>query len=108
MSSADYLSTGCPNGIEEENHGNLEPVRKLCGDLQLLRTLPLQLPERPTEEDYTAWAAWHIEEGEFDGTPLGGLNAALALNSPGHMLETKWRVAMYVDDRAGEAQCEAL
>jgi len=69
---------------------------------------PCNFLNAPTEGDCTAWAAWHIEDGSFDGTPLGGLNVALALNSPGHMLETKWRVAMYVDERADDAQREAL
>jgi hypothetical protein len=39
---------------------------------------------------------------------LGGLNVALALYSPGHMLETKWQVALYLDETASEGQKNAL
>jgi hypothetical protein len=38
---------------------------------------------------------------------LDGLSVALAVHSPGHMLETPWAAA-YVDDRADEAQRAAL
>lgn len=62
----------------------------------------------PTEGQCTALAAWHIEDGTFDGTRLDGLNVALAVHAPGHMLHTKWKVALYLDDRASTAQSEAL
>ena len=62
----------------------------------------------PTEGECTALVGWHIEEGEFDGIQLDGLNVALAVLSPGHMAEVQWRVALYLDDRATEAQGTAL
>ena len=62
----------------------------------------------PTEDDCTVLVGWHIEEGEFDGTRLAGLNVALAVHSPGHMAEVQWQVALYLDDRASEAQSQAL
>lgn len=62
----------------------------------------------PTEDDCTALVGWHIDDGEFDGTSLDGLNVALAVLSPGHMAEVKWQVALYLDDRASEAQAQAL
>ena len=62
----------------------------------------------PTEAECTALVGWHIEEGEFDGTQLDGLNVALAVLSPGDMLEVPWQVALYLDDRAAEAQSNAL
>jgi len=39
---------------------------------------------------------------------LDGLNVALVVHTPGHMLKTKWQVALYLDQRANPAQAEAL
>lgn len=49
-------------------------------------------------------AAWHIEQGYGDGATLDGLNVALACHAPGHMKEGNWRAALYLDERADEAQ----
>jgi len=62
----------------------------------------------PTEGDCTAAIAWHIDTGTYDNVSLDGLNAALLAYTPGHMLETKWKVALYLDDKASVAQQEAL
>src|SRR5260370_10014237 len=58
--------------------------------------------------DCTVLLAWHIDQGRFGEIDLDGLNAALAANSPGHMLEGKWKVALYVDERANQSQQDAL
>ena len=62
----------------------------------------------PTSGTCTALVAWHIEQGTFGGTNLDGLNVALAVHSPGHMLKTKWQVALYLDQRATPPQSDAL
>ena len=62
----------------------------------------------PTEEECTALVGWHIEEGEDEAVSLSGLNVALAVHSPGHMATTQWNVAVYVDERADEAQNASL
>jgi hypothetical protein len=62
----------------------------------------------PTEGECTVLLAWHIDRGQFGGTALDGLNVALAAYSPGHMLETKWKVALYIDQRANQEQQTAL
>jgi len=62
----------------------------------------------PTEDDCTVLVGWHIGKGEFDGTGLDGLNVALAVHSPGHMAKVQWRAALYFDERASEAQSQAL
>ncbi len=62
----------------------------------------------PTEGDCTVMLGWHIDQGEFDGTSLNGLNAALLAYSPGNMKDGNWKVALYVDERANEVQNEAL
>src|ERR1700730_7839208 len=62
----------------------------------------------PTTGDCTALLAWHIDQGSYGQTDLKGLNAALAVHSPGHMMEVKWKVALYVDERGNESQQDAL
>jgi hypothetical protein len=52
--------------------------------------------------------AWHIDQGRFGDVNLDGLNAVLAAHAPGHMLEVKWKVALYVDERANQDQRGAL
>jgi hypothetical protein len=69
---------------------------------------PCTFLSAPTTGDCTALAGWHIENGNFTNVKLDGLNVALALYSPGHMLETKWRVALYLDETASEEQKNAL
>jgi hypothetical protein len=48
----------------------------------------------PTEGQCTVMLAWHIEQGSSGGVKLNGLNVALLAHSPGHMLQTKWKVAL--------------
>lgn len=62
----------------------------------------------PTEGFCDALVAWHIDRGQFEGTQLDGLNVGLVVHSPGHMLDKKWKVALYLDERADEQQREAL
>lgn len=62
----------------------------------------------PTTGECTVLVGWHIESGNDDDVGLDGLNVALAVHSPGHMMETPWRAAAYVDDRADEAQQGSL
>lgn len=62
----------------------------------------------PTEGDCKVLVAWHIDEGSYDSVDLGGLSVALAVHTPGTMVETKWRVAAYFDDQASGPQNDAL
>jgi hypothetical protein len=62
----------------------------------------------PSHGDCTLLVAWHIEKGQFGALKLDGFNAALAAHSPGHMLKTKWEVALYTDRRADPEQTAAL
>ena len=62
----------------------------------------------PTEGNCTVLLAWHIERGKFGATSLDGLNAALVAHTPGHMMKTKWKVALYLDQRANAEQQKAL
>ncbi len=62
----------------------------------------------PTDGECTALVAWHIEQGSFGEVKVDGLNVALAVHSPGHMAKVKWKVALYLDEKADEAQRGAL
>ncbi|HEX6141658.1 MAG TPA: DUF1326 domain-containing protein [Geminicoccaceae bacterium] len=69
---------------------------------------PCVFLSRPTEGECTVLIGWHIEDGADGEVRLDGLNAALAVYSPGHMMEVKWQAAAYLDERADERQKEAL
>jgi hypothetical protein len=62
----------------------------------------------PTQGDCTLLVGWHIDQGRYADTHLDGLNVGLAVYTPGHMLQTKWKVALYLDERASESQQNAL
>lgn len=69
---------------------------------------PCVFMSAPTEGVCNALVAWHIDKGHYRDVNLDGLNIAIAIHSPGHMLEVKWTVTVYVDERAGEDQRSAL
>ncbi len=69
---------------------------------------PCVFTNAPTEGDCKVLFGWHIEQGSFGQVRLNGLNVALAVYSPGHMLQTKWQAALYLDDTASDAQKNAL
>lgn len=62
----------------------------------------------PTTGECTALVGWHIDKGDFDDVTLNGLNVVLAVHSPGHMAQVKWKAALYLDERATQAQKDAL
>src|SRR5215471_1356019 len=69
---------------------------------------PCVFTSPPTSGEHTVLIAWHIDHCNFGEIDLDGLNAVLAVYSPGHMLEVKWTVALYVDERGNQAQQDAL
>ncbi|WP_170606850.1 DUF1326 domain-containing protein [Ruegeria arenilitoris] len=54
----------------------------------------------PTEGHCHAWMGVIIDEGNFEGEDLSGLNVGLLVDIPGRMGEGQWKVAAYVDERA--------
>jgi hypothetical protein len=62
----------------------------------------------PTDGECTVLIAWHIDDGRYGDVDLNGLNVAMAVHSPGHMVEVPWKAALYVDERASENQQGAL
>jgi len=62
----------------------------------------------PTEGECTSLIAWHIDDGKDGEVVLDGLNVAAAVYSPGPMPTTEWRLALYLDERASDAQKQSL
>lgn len=62
----------------------------------------------PTEGECTVVIGWHIDQGRDADVTLDGLNVAMAVLSPGNMADVKWKVAVYLDDDATEAQRQSL
>jgi hypothetical protein len=68
----------------------------------------------PSEGECRVLVAWHIDQGKVGDqgdageVDLADLNVAMAIHSPGHMMETKWRAALYLDERANDQQRQAL
>ena len=69
---------------------------------------PCVVLNKPTTGECTVLVAWHIDKGNFGAVNLDGLNTVLAVHSPGHMLQVKWKVALYLDARANQEQQGAL
>jgi hypothetical protein len=63
---------------------------------------------RSTHGICTGVLTWLIEEGEAGGTDLAGLPVALALRYSDDEPGSPWTWILYLDERAGEAQQEAL
>jgi len=52
--------------------------------------------------------AFHIEDGNFNGTSLDGLNFVIVAHTPGEMSEGNWEVGLIADERADPDQQNAL
>lgn len=62
----------------------------------------------PTEGYCQAWAGVRIDAGHSGDTSLDGLNVAMLLDIPGKMERGNWTLALWIDDRADDAQFAAL
>ena len=63
---------------------------------------------RSTEGICLGSLSWHINEGEAGDTGLAGLRAVLANRYDDDEPDSPWSFVLYIDDRANEAQREAL
>lgn len=66
------------------------------------------LTARPTEGDCKAAIAMRIDDGDKDGTALNGLSFVVLMHSPGPMAEGNIKVGLIIDDKADEAQAQAI
>ncbi len=70
--------------------------------------MPCYFLSPPTTGKCQGLIGWHIDKGGFEDVTLDGLSVVLAADIPGHIVEVKWKVALYLDERADEAQKDAL
>ena len=51
---------------------------------------------------------YHMEKGTIDGVDVSGLTIGLVARIPGNIFAGNWKAAVFVDDRASDAQEAAL
>lgn len=66
------------------------------------------LTAKATLDRCRALLAYHIADGEIQGVDVSGLTFALFLDTPPVMAEGNWRVGVFLDASASEAQAEQL
>jgi hypothetical protein len=69
---------------------------------------PCWIGENPDNGTCDAAMAWHVERGTVNGTDVSGRTICLINHIPGNVLAGNWKVALFVDDKASEAQHQAL
>jgi hypothetical protein len=55
-----------------------------------------------------ATLAFHVREGEIDGTDVAGLNTVVIFETPKVMTDGNWRLGMFIDERASDEQADKL
>jgi hypothetical protein len=66
------------------------------------------LTSQPTAGACEVAFGFHIDHGNYNATPLDGLNVALIARTPGPMAQGNWSVALYLDERANQQQSQGL
>jgi hypothetical protein len=66
------------------------------------------LAARPTKGECKVALAFHVTKGRFGTTPLDDLSFVVVAYTPGAMIDGNWTVGLIVDDRASEAQRDAI
>ena len=65
-------------------------------------------PLEPTEGHCDVGFAFHVDQGDYNGVSLDGLNFVIAAHTPGIMGHGGWTTAFYVDERANDDQRRGL
>jgi hypothetical protein len=69
---------------------------------------PCNFNALPTTGKCEGGWTWHVAEGSFGDTPLDGLNFSVFVNWPGAIHEGNGEALILVDERADDAQREAI
>jgi hypothetical protein len=70
---------------------------------------PCVLMGSPDQGECDVVGAWHIQKGHYDSTRLDDLSVVGVFHAPGNMFTgPKWKAALYLDERAGKEQADAL
>jgi hypothetical protein len=98
-------SEGQPMAEGEMSYQLQGSILEVC-DCNVL--CPCWIGENPDNGTCRSGLAYHYDSGVIDGIDVAGLTIAFAASIPGNVLQGNWRVAMYVDERATDAQFDAL
>lgn len=79
-----------------------------CNCTLLCPCITTNLAARPTEGDCKAAVAMRIDKGAKDGVTLDGLKFIVMMHSPGPMGAGNMTVGLIVDERASDAQVDAI
>jgi hypothetical protein len=79
-----------------------------CNCTLLCPCITSNMAARPTEGDCKAAVVLRIDRGSKDGVALDGLSFVVMIHSPGPMAEGNMTVGLIVDERATDAQVEAI
>jgi hypothetical protein len=69
---------------------------------------PCWVGEDPDPGTCDSVNTYHIARGEIDGLDVSGLTLSFLIHIPGNVLKGGWKVAVMVDDKASQAQQDAL
>ena len=69
---------------------------------------PCSIGEDADNGSCCAAVAYHVDKGSIDEIDVSGLTVACATFIPGNILKGNWQVVLYIDERATDAQFEAL
>jgi hypothetical protein len=69
---------------------------------------PCNFNALPTKGKCEGGWTWHVEEGRYDEVDLSGLNFSVYANWPGAIHEGQGEALILVDERADDAQREAI
>ena len=69
---------------------------------------PCWIGEDPDSGTCDTIVSWHFDKGTIEGVDVSGLTLACVAHVPGNILEGNWRAAIFVDEKASQAQEDAL
>ena len=79
-----------------------------CNCTLLCPCIMSNLAATPTEGDCKAAVTMRIEKGHKDSVPLDGLSFIVMMHAPGAMGAGNITVGLFIDERASDAQVEAI
>lgn len=79
-----------------------------CNCTFLCPCIPSNLSAQPTEGDCLVAVTMRIDKGTKDGVKLDGMSFIVMLHSPGAMGAGNLTVGLIIDERASDAQVEAI
>ena len=69
---------------------------------------PCWVGEDPDNATCDSVMGWQVTSGQVDGLDVSGRTVAALVHIPGNVLKGNWKVALFVDDGATDAQQTAL